>query len=134
MNWKHHCFFFKLSKRMTKMMQLVAQIQLSDSSLTKHAEGMFIIIMEYSIYRQNFEKMNVSRITRVHCTIHDIFCICFLWSRNSSCVIENTQDIYLISNVYHRSLLYCKCTCWYKKGSLKSTSKDERLNILLNIT
>ena len=29
------------------MMQLVAQIQLSDSSLTKHAEGMFIIIMEY---------------------------------------------------------------------------------------
>ena len=38
------------------MMQLVAQIQLSDSSLTKHAEGMFIIIMEYSIYRQNFEK------------------------------------------------------------------------------
>ena len=37
-------------------MQLVAQIQLSDSSLAKHAKGMFVIIMECSIYWQNFEK------------------------------------------------------------------------------
>ena len=55
-------------------MQLVTQIWFSVSML---AEGMFIIITEFSIYGQNSEKW-MSRLTRADCT-----CVIFIFAATS---------------------------------------------------